>query len=276
MPGLATERTVISCGGIIKTSNMKRIFIMIFFVFYSICFIFAPVLAQEQNTKQQPPNEMQIIIELIQTLFGLGGDISYSPDASAPGQIDPFITPPFPVSSIIPTVQNGYVYYHQCDPRFGDTALPQGCTICSRGCGLTTVAIVLSSFKDRSMNPFVVNQLYAQNGLYAGCEGTSITSAKIILNQYGLRTTDYFVYQDTPALTEEIAPLFENYVNAGWTIVALSIFSAGNRHFFWITNVDENNNIWALDPYYGKDQIPFNESRYYPYPKYFYAFGVRI
>ena len=43
-----------------------------------------------------------------------------------------------------------------------------------------------------------------------------------------------------------------------------------------ICNIDENNNVWAYDPYYGRlSATPFNENRYYPFPKYRVAFGVK-
>ncbi len=81
---------------------------------------------------------------------------------------------------------------------------------------------------------------------------------------------------DSLTNTDAVAD-FKTYIGSGWTIFALGRFcNNGCRHYFWITEVDDNNNVWAYDPFYGRKQVPpYNQSNRYPFPQYRLAFGVR-
>lgn len=192
----------------------------------------------------------------------------------------PSLNPTLNITNIINTPgQNqdkfGYVYYDQCHSDFGNTPLPQGCTICRAGCGPTTVSMIVSSFFDPSFNPKKTIDYYQARGYYIGCSGSYIDDAKKLLKSLGFTTTDYRVYK--LATADKVYQDFKKYLDGGWTIFALANFCEnGCGHFFWVVDVDDQKNIWAYDPYYGRKQLPpFNENQYYPFPKYRYAFGVR-
>ncbi len=174
-----------------------------------------------------------------------------------------------------PIMKEGLIYYPQCQGKFDYYPLPSGCTICSAGCGPTTVSMIIASYVDKKITPIDIVNLYRQKGYYLGCQGSTYFDAKSIIHSYGLKTTDYiFNYGYNGVTIEQIVQELRNYINSGWTIFALANFQAGG-HYFWIINVDEKNNVWAFDPYYGRYQIPFNENSYYPFPRYRIAFGVK-
>lgn len=183
-------------------------------------------------------------------------------------------TPP-PISKDQPNDGNVLVYYPQCSGSYDDYPLPNGCNICQSGCGPTTVAMILSTYINVSYDPTAVVEQYKTKGFYAGCDGSSYSDAKAFLNQMGLSTTDYLIYDD--ATIGEVADDFKNYLKNGWTIFTLGRYCDGGcGHYFWITEIDQNNNVWAYDPYYGRMQSPpINENKYYPFPKYRLAFGVK-
>ena len=133
-------------------------------------------------------------------------------------------------------------------------------------------------------------QLYDAKGQYIGCNGSSYISAAQILSGYpqldvrteaidnaGRSSTDTS-YAGIP-----LAQYFQKYMDPTltnghpWTILALANFCDGGcGHFFWVTTVDGNDNIWAFDPYYGIGQsLPYNENTRYPFPKYRYIILVR-
>ena len=90
----------------------------------------------------------------------------------------------------------------------------------------------------------------------------------------GLKTTDYLVFNLEKSDT--VVPDLRKYLNAGWTFFTLANFrDNGGGHFFWITDIDNQGNIFAYDPYYGRYEIPYNENSRYPYPLYRVAFGVK-
>jgi len=182
--------------------------------------------------------------------------------------------PSITISDQIPT-GNGLSYYPQCNGDFDSYPLPLGCTICKAGCGPTTVAMILSSLVNLGIKPPNVVDFYKEKGFLLGCSGSYISDAKALLNQMGLKTTDIMVFNYSTS--DQVAEDFRNYIQTGWLIFALGKYcDAGCGHYFLISSVDDNDNIWAYDPYYGRFQDPpLNESRYYPFPKYRMAFGVK-
>ncbi len=170
------------------------------------------------------------------------------------------------------------IYYSQCNDNYDNYPLPGGCNICKAGCGPTSVAMILSSYIDKKFTPSVVANLYKQNGLTAGCKGSTVGNAQQILEQNGMKTTDLLYYGETP--TEEVVNDLKSYMQYGWTIYMLAKFCPkGCGHFFWIVDVDDNNNVWTYDPGYGnidgKKIVPLNETSLNPPAKYYVAFGVR-
>lgn len=233
------------------------------------------------------------LIDLLNILFGGGAPTTNQPQlnisptgTSSPGaSITPFV-------SLTPTQTGlgGFTYYPQCNGNFDNYPLQFGCNICQAGCGIATTSMILSSFVDQKFTPPAVEEIYKQTyNLYdqmkdpqlnslkkyfaTGCDGSSIGGAQTILKQNGVRTSDIQIYSSN----DEALADFKNYLNAGWTMYVLGRYCDGGcDHFFWVTQVDANNNVWAYDSYYGRFQVaPFDENLYYPFPQYRMAFPVK-
>ncbi len=204
------------------------------------------------------------------------GNAGETPNESSP---EASVTPQMQIAKGSSSYQNSsssLVYYPQCDGPYDTYALPGGCDICQAGCGQTSLAMILSSYVDRSYTPPKVVDEYKTDGLYAACNGSKITDAKTILDNHGLQTTDLLYYSGTT--NDDAIADFRQYLQHGWTIFALARYcSSGCGHFIWITDVDKNNNVYAYDPFYGRNVLPppLNENQYNPYPLYKFAFGVK-
>ena len=176
-------------------------------------------------------------------------------------------------SSILNTPSSGFTYFAQCN-GYGNLPLPNGCTLCKAGCGPTTVAMIAASYLGSNYTPKTIVDIYKSKGYLLGCYGSGYSEAKQVLQDLGLKTTDYLIFNTEKADT--VVPELRPYLNAGWTFFILANFLVdGGGHFFWITDIDDQNNIWAYDPYYGRSEIPYNENSRYPYPLYRVAFGVK-
>jgi hypothetical protein len=263
-------------GGIIKINEMKKTISTILLAIVILWGIAANSFALEttDNSFNQANQTQKTLLEILKVLLNFGSSNPASPSADSPQAP----APTFPTSTSPPTIYNGLVYYPQCSGPYDNYPLPSGCTICKAGCGPTTVAMILSSYYSQSYTPpKVVSDVY--RGHYVGCEGSNFYSAFQILGNtqtYGLKVSDYWSY-NRETINGKIASEFRSYIDNGWTLFTLANFgeSDARGHFFWIIDIDSNNNVWAFDPYYGRFQIPFNENKYGIYPKYRYVFGVR-
>jgi len=141
--------------------------------------------------------------------------------------------------------------------------------------------MVLASYAKPITNPPYTVDFYQSLNAPLGCDGSSISGLKQTIESHGIQTTSYLVFNRSVA--NQVVDAFKQYLKDGWTLVVLGEFADDSPscgrcgHFFWVVDVDANNNIWALDPFYGRLQNPqpFNENTYYPYPKYVAAFGVK-
>lgn len=216
-----------------------------------------------------PEEEFNPILELLSIFLNVSQDQSNQPTPANSLTPYPNLTP-------LPTYSGnstGKVYYAQCN-GYGGISLPDGCTLCQAGCGPTTIAMIASSFLNSSYNPETVVNLYESNGSYIGCNGSGYLDAQSLMNSLGF-TTKMLIYNHEKADT--VAPELKNYIDAGWTFFVLANFrESGGGHFFWVTDVDDQGNIWAYDPYYGRySSPPLNENSRYPFPLYRVAIGVR-
>jgi hypothetical protein len=220
----------------------------------------SPTLIPELSTfsKNYTENIFKLFSDFLKIIFG---DTALNNDQTSSDQ------QPLPsISYQPPQTQYPYVYYPQCNGPFDNYPLPGGCTICQAGCGPTTVAMIVASYKDKSIDPrYIVNEY----GNAVGCEGSSLYTAANVLRNHGI-TVGEVIYLNYKT-ANDVAPIFKGYIEVGKTIFTNADFKAGG-HYFWVIDVDQNNNIWSFDPYYGRFQIPFNQNTLDP--KYKYTFTV--
>ena len=180
-----------------------------------------------------------------------------------------------PVSNLSPT---NYTYYSQCSGPYDNVPLPQGCTMCDAGCGPTSVAMILSSYIDKSLTPPKTVEIMKAKGARIGCFGSYISEIYSYLKGRGdLKISDFIIPSEKGLTAAEVAKDLQGYTKSGWTVFVLANFKTnGGGHYFWVTDVNDNGDILAYDPYYGKQQTPpISENRYSPAPYYRYAFAIK-
>lgn len=220
------------------------------------------------------PDEVNILIEFLSLFVNLGRGVG-SPINS---QTTP-TTSTVQISNSSLSSSNGspgninFTYFPQCGD-LGNISLPDGCDLCSAGCGATTVSMIASSYLGGGYDPRSIVNMYESKNYLLGCDGSRYSDAHELLKSFGLKTTDYIVFDSEKSDT--VVPQLRKYLNAGWTFFTLASFcEKGCGHYFWITDIDDQGNIFAYDPAYGRYQIPYNENSRYPYPLYRLAFGVK-
>ncbi len=185
---------------------------------------------------------------------------------------------PTKVASNPPASGTGYVYYSQCSGPYDALPLPNGCTICYAGCGPTSAAMLLSTFIDKSLTPPKTIDLMDKAGVRIGCYGSYVSEIYSYLKRRGdLKVTDFIIPSEQALSAKSVAKDFKGYTDAGYAVFVLANFKVGSGgHYFLVTAVNDNGDILAYDPYYGKQQTPpINENRYAPAPYYRYAFAVK-
>ncbi|ELP92317.1 hypothetical protein EIN_122280 [Entamoeba invadens IP1] len=138
------------------------------------------------------------------------------------------------------------VYYNQCDGRWkysmysdrGNT----GNTICTSGCGPTAMAMVVATFKDRSVTPVQMAQYSMDHGMKNDNEGTYWEFFCSVASKYGMRC-------------EQRSCSDMNYIRSKIDAGALGIASMApgqwtqGGHFISINSFD-GDMLWAHDPNY--------------------------
>ncbi len=187
---------------------------------------------------------------------------------------------PTPTNYQLPTTSpsSRLTYYSQCDGPYDEKPLPNGCTVCSAGCGPTSIAMILSSYIDKGLTPVKTIELMNKAGVRMGCYGSYISELYSYLKERGdLKVSDFIIPSEQGLTAQEVRKDFEGYIASGWSIFVLANFKTdGGGHYFWVTDIGSKGEILAYDPYYGKGQsAPISENRYSPAPYYRYAFAVR-
>lgn len=203
------------------------------------------------------------IRKILEQLFGgsqvipTGANTSPPPSSPTPSQSLSRVSPTS--SNVSPTVEfspipptGNFVSYRQCN--YTHITMWGGCTICQMGCGITSAAMIIASFGNRSINPENLHSRYRENEWSAGCGGSYIGDAKTAIEKYGnLRTTQYLfrhvpsVPMNTPSVVDDI----RGHVSNGNPVFALLEFCEGGcGHFVVITGMNEQNRFVAYDPYY--------------------------
>jgi len=223
-----------------------------------------------QGLSITPTPSFNPLIEFLNIFLNFGqGVVLENPSSTneLPNQL------PNPSFSLNPP-SSSLAYYAQCN-GYSNISLPSGCNFCQAGCGPATVAMIASLYLGTAYDPQTIVNLYQSKGYLLGCGGSRYQDAKALLEFLGLKTTDYLIYSYGKA--DEVAPDFKKYTDSGWTLFVLASFKqSGGGHYFWVTEVDEEGNIWAYDPYYGRySDPPLNENMRYPFPLYRVAIGVK-
>lgn len=190
----------------------------------------------------------------------------------------PAPTPKKQTNNSTPIPSKSYTYYSQCSGPYDALPLPNGCTICDAGCGPTSVAMILSSYIDKSMTPPKTIDVMNKAGVRIGCYGSYISEIYSYLRNRGdLKVSDFIIPSEKGLTAKDVARDLQGYTKSGWTVFVLANFKTnGGGHYFWVTDITNDGDILAYDPYYGKQQTPpINENRYTPAPYYRYAFAVK-
>ena len=270
--------------------NFSLVLSVIFFVALFGLFLTKISYAQSTPTLNDP------VAKAIMRLFNFFDGISnpFNPNSTSPANPssanqnsssgNPQYTPQ--LSTAVPSA-DGFTYFPQCFAAYSGYALPNGCTVCSAGCGPSSVAIIAKSLAGANTDPYDMALQYAKLGQHIGCDGSVLRGATAALLQYPeLDVREWKTIGEPGSRVDEpsdegisVAQTFKNYTDQGWTILVGAFFQ-GNYgligHFFVVTKVDKNLNIWAFDPYYGINQsLPFNENSKYPSPYYRYYLLVR-
>lgn len=132
--------------------------------------------------------------------------------------------------------------------RIGTNSRGQPVTVSGSGCLLTSLAIQLarSGTVDSNFNPGVfVNKLKQVNGIGSGGGFEGILYLRKAYPQVSSVSgrKDY-----TGSSTSEIASKIKNDINNGYYIILKVKYSNPTDHWVAVTRVDENNNIYIIDP----------------------------
>jgi hypothetical protein len=162
-----------------------------------------------------------------------------------------------PKGGVETCIKGGTYYYSQLDTRWSGTVLT--CdggvtdTFGDRGCGQTTVAMLMSTYVDPSYTPTQVNNEFYGSG---NCRGTGYVQNSEILKAEG------FVVEQVSTTVEALKT---DYIPNGWDVLVYVQYSGNLAHHLLITGVDSSNNFIVNDPYYGAGSLksgnyPYNES----------------
>ncbi|MCX6732619.1 MAG: C39 family peptidase [Candidatus Roizmanbacteria bacterium] len=239
----------------------------------------------KMTPEKKAANEAKIFTSsfnmLLNIPFGSFLDTVFSGPTSTPPTPTPKIQtnkPPTSNTSESPQPSKSYTYYSQCSGPYDSNPLPNGCTVCEAGCGPTSVAMILSSYIDKSLTPPKTIEIMNKAGVRIGCYGSYISEIYSYLRNRGdLKVSDFIIPSEKGLTAKDVAKDLQGYTKSGWTVFVLANFKTdGGGHYFWVTDVNDGGDILAYDPYYGKQQTPpINENRYTPAPYYRYAFAVK-
>jgi len=248
----------------------------------------APLTIYPTNNTSYQGSETSQILNLFSELLGQYVNVPFNNTIDSGPNLTPPISPITPSSPISPYSQitpivtlDNLIYYQQSGGPYDQYPLPQGCILQKAGCGPTTAAMVLSSWVNPGFNPPKTVDYYQSQGFPIGCDGSNMGNLQQALQNHGLKTTRIVGLKS--GVANQVAEVFKDYLRDGYTAVVLAHYADNSPkcgkcgHFFWVVDVDSNNNIWALDPFYGRRQNPqpYNENSLYPFPKYVAAFGVK-
>lgn len=231
------------------------------------------------SPEQQAKKDVTTLTTIVNSLLSLPQTILETVPSPIVSTEPPKLSPtPKKRTNISPQPSSDYAYYSQCSGPYDANPLPNGCTVCEAGCGPMSVAMILSSYIDKSLTPPKTIDNMSKAGVRMGCYGSYISEIYSYLKNRGdLKVSDFIIPSEKALTAEEVSKDFLGYTKSGWTIFVLANFKTdGGGHYFWVTSVNEDGDILAYDPYYGKQQTPpISENRYSPAPYYRYAFAIK-
>ncbi len=199
-----------------------------------------------------------------------GSDTNPPPDTKLPPQSN--FTPECPSGKL--------VYYSQRDPTYSATQFDgqintksglQQCTLGVGGCGIVTLSMVLSCYKNQSLNPTTVTGTYFKQWEY-GCMNRLGHISSILQGQRFIVSGEKALSGRNFLSQSEQAMIRQDLSNGSQIIMAANYFWSGASpkewvgHIFWVTGMDENGELYVMDPFYGWDTTtssPFS----YPMPR---------
>ena len=133
------------------------------------------------------------------------------------------------------------VYYNQCDSRWSGLMYGRSSTIGAAGCGPTSMAIVVSTFTGRNVDPPTVCAWSVANG--HRCEGNGSYHSLIpaAATHYGLKVEK---------LGRSSARELESHLSSGHLVVAIMARGhfTSNGHFIVLRGITESGKVLVADP----------------------------
>lgn len=154
---------------------------------------------------------------------------------------------PSPTISPSPTPRKAsLVYYSQRDPQWQDAYFTCSdgkiVAFANKGCGETSVAMLLSTYVSGSYTPAVVKETWFTDPVY--CGGTGISRLMDVLGSQG------FSFRRGVSETA-----LKDFVRSG-SVALVTILFDGVEHQTIATGVDGNGNFIFMDPWFGPNSTP--------------------
>lgn len=147
---------------------------------------------------------------------------------------------------------SNFVFYNQCDSKWGnDPYGDSGDTICSSGCGPTSVAMVVATMADSTITPDQVAAYSMANGGYENGTGTSWGFLASGPEHWGLGAQDLGTDMNKAIDT----------LNQGGLVIAAGTGAAPfttEGHILVLKGVGSNGNILVADPFVAHTQTEYS------------------
>lgn len=139
--------------------------------------------------------------------------------------------------------KNSIHYFNQNDYASSPYGAISGATIKSHGCGPTSMAIVISSFKNQDISPVETTNWACSNG-YCTESGSAHALIPALAAQYGLSSSNEI------ASNGNLQPIVDALASGNSLVVVLAKSGEFTKsgHFLVLTGIDSSGNISIADP----------------------------